>query len=69
MRLTFCQVYVFGNSENQVAKWGNDEVAWVDQNLEGFKGRVSRDGWVAQAKRLAAGEETEFSSRAKKRGG
>jgi len=41
-------------------------VSWVDQNLEGFKGRVSRDNWVPQAAALAAGEETEFSQRAKK---
>jgi NADH-quinone oxidoreductase subunit E len=47
----------------QVASWGAAEVAWVDQNLEGFKGRVSRDDWVAQAKILASGGETEFSSR------
>lgn len=51
---------------DQVASWGAEEVAWVDQNLEGFKGRVSRDEWVAQATKLAAGEETEFSSRVKK---
>ena len=31
------------------------EVAWVDENLEGFKGRVSRDRWVEQARELAAG--------------
>ena len=53
---------------DQVSKWSADEVAWVDQNLEGFKGRVSRDSWVDQAKSLAAGEETEFSQRAKKDG-
>ena len=53
---------------DQVSKWTADEVSWVDQNLEGFKGRVSRDGWVDQAKALAAGEETEFSIRAKKGG-
>ncbi|MEL6125271.1 MAG: NADH-quinone oxidoreductase subunit E, partial [Pseudomonadota bacterium] len=38
---------------------------WVDQNLEGFKGRVSRDDWVAQAKMLAAGELTEFAAKKK----
>lgn len=38
---------------DQVAQWGPEEVAWVDQNLEGFKGRVSRDNWVEQAARLA----------------
>lgn len=53
---------------DQIAKWGEDEVAWVDQNLEGFKGRASRDAWVEQARSLAAGEDTEFSKRAKKDG-
>ena len=48
---------------DQIAAWTADEVAWVDANLEGFKGRVSRDDWVAQAKILAAGGETEFSAR------
>ena len=48
---------------DQVAAWSADEVAWVDANLKGFKGRVSRDGWVEQAKILAAGGETEFSKR------
>ncbi len=40
---------------DQIAEWTADEVAWVDENLEGFKGRVSRDKWVVQAKILAAG--------------
>ncbi|MEM9911023.1 MAG: NADH:ubiquinone oxidoreductase, partial [Pseudomonadota bacterium] len=35
---------------DQIAGWSSDEVAWVDENLEGFKGRVSRDGWIDQAK-------------------
>ncbi len=48
---------------DQVAGWTAEEVAWVDENLEGFKGRVTRDDWVAQAKILAAGGETEFSKR------
>ena len=51
---------------DQIGNWTEDEVAWVDQNLEGFKGRVSRDNWVAQAKTLAAGGDTEFASRVKK---
>jgi predicted flap endonuclease-1-like 5' DNA nuclease len=38
-------------------------VAWVDANLQGFKGRVTRDNWIAQAKILASGGETEFSKR------
>ncbi|PWE33941.1 NADH-quinone oxidoreductase subunit E [Maritimibacter sp. 55A14] len=50
----------------QVAAWGAEEVAWVDENLKGFKGRVSRDGWVEQARTLAEGGETEFSKRVEK---
>ncbi|MEP5761002.1 MAG: NADH-quinone oxidoreductase subunit E [Litoreibacter sp.] len=51
---------------DQVASWRKKEVEWVDENLEGFKGRVSRDEWVKQAKILAKGGTTEFSSRTKK---
>jgi len=50
---------------DQIAAWTDDEVAWVDANLEGFKGRVSRDDWVAQAKVLATGGSTEFADRVK----
>lgn len=49
----------------QIAAWSEAEIAWVDGALEGFNGRVSRDDWVAQAKILAAGGETEFSARNK----
>lgn len=48
---------------DQIANWTGEEVAWVDENLEGFKGRVSRDDWVAQARILAAGGTTEFANR------
>ena len=51
---------------DQIASWTADEVAWVDENLVGFKGRVSRDNWVDQAKTLAAGGETEFSKKVDK---
>ncbi len=51
---------------DQIAGWSAAELAWVDDNLEGFKGRASRDGWVDQAKLLAGGGETEFSKRVKK---
>jgi len=46
---------------DQIAGWRARELAWVDDNLEGFKGRASRDNWVDQAKVLAAGGETAFS--------
>ncbi|HHL20933.1 MAG TPA: NADH-quinone oxidoreductase subunit NuoE [Aliiroseovarius sp.] len=51
---------------DQIAEWTADEVAWVDENLEGFKGRVSRDKWVEQARVLAEGGTTEFSKKVKK---
>ena len=50
---------------DQVAKWGADEISWVDDNLK-FKGRIERDGWVDQAKILAEGGETAFSNKVKK---
>ncbi len=50
---------------DQIAQWSAAEVAWADENLVGFKGRVSRDNWVEQAKLLAEGKETEFSARVK----
>lgn len=53
---------------DQIAAWTADEVAWVDQNLKGFKGRVSRDGWVEQATTLAAGQDTAFSKKVDKGG-
>ncbi len=52
---------------DQVAAWTEAEVAWVDSRLK-FKGRIERDGWIDQAKKLAAGEETEFAKKAKKDG-
>ncbi|MGI9393406.1 MAG: NADH-quinone oxidoreductase subunit E [Boseongicola sp.] len=48
---------------DQVATWSPENVAWVDDNLEGFKGRVARDDWVGQAKILAGGGETAFSKK------
>ena len=53
---------------DQIANWDVQQVAWVDQNLQGFKGRVSRDNWVDQAGNLAAGEQTAFAAKARKDG-
>ncbi len=33
---------------DQIAKWTDAEVAWVDSRLK-FKGRIERDNWIAQA--------------------
>lgn len=51
---------------DQIAGWSDSEVAWVDAHLK-FKGRIGREGWIEQARTLAAGGETEFSK--KRRGG
>lgn len=40
----------------QIAAWGADDIAKMDEQLS-FKGRIEREGWVEQAKKLAAGEE------------
>ena len=48
---------------DHIAGWSAAEVAWVNDNLAGFKGRVSRENWVEQARKLASGQETEFSKR------
>ena len=40
---------------DQLAAWTDAEIAWVDDNLEGFNGRVTRDRWVDQARILAGG--------------
>ncbi|MBY6065140.1 NADH-quinone oxidoreductase subunit NuoE [Leisingera aquaemixtae] len=49
---------------DQIAEWTEAEIAWVDARLQ-FKGRIERDGWIEQAKRLQVGDETEFAKRAK----
>lgn len=49
---------------DQVAALRKKEREWLDDRLK-FKGRIDRDDWVGQAKKLAKGEQTEFSKRAK----
>jgi predicted flap endonuclease-1-like 5' DNA nuclease len=39
----------------QIAQFTPDNVAWIDQRLR-FKGRIEREDWIGQARRLAAGE-------------
>ncbi len=41
---------------DQIAAWGSDEVAYMDDKLS-FKGRIERDGWIEQAKTFAAEQE------------
>ena len=54
---------------DQIAAWGPEELAWVDANLEGFKGRAGRDDWTGQARALADDGETGSSRRAAQDGG
>ena len=49
----------------QIAAWSEDDITRMDDVLS-FKGRIARDNWVEQAKKLASGIETDFSKRAKK---
>ncbi|MEM7493328.1 MAG: hypothetical protein AAF296_08090 [Pseudomonadota bacterium] len=37
----------------QIAKWGQEEAAWIDDYLS-FKGRVGREKWIPQAKGFSA---------------
>lgn len=39
----------------QIAGWGREEIAWVDDYLS-FTGRIGRDGWIGQAAKLAVSE-------------
>lgn len=50
---------------DQIAAWGASEIAWMDGNLKGFKGRVTRDKWVAQARIIATEGVEVFRIRAK----
>lgn len=38
----------------QIASWKKADIKWVDDRLK-FKGRIERDDWVKQAKKLAKG--------------
>jgi predicted flap endonuclease-1-like 5' DNA nuclease len=44
----------------QIAAWSDADVERIDAQLGRFKGRITRDQWIEQAKLLAAGEETAF---------
>jgi NADH-quinone oxidoreductase subunit E len=38
---------------DQIASWKARDIAFIDSRIKGFKGRITRDGWVAQARDLA----------------
>ncbi len=39
----------------QIAEWTETELHWIDERLEGFKGRARRDDWIGQSKKLMTG--------------
>ena len=49
---------------DQIAAWTRANIDWIETFLEGNglegKGRITREGWVEQAGRLALGEKTNF---------
>lgn len=40
---------------DQIAAWKARDIAFVDGRMEGFRGRITRDEWVKQARVLAKG--------------
>jgi predicted flap endonuclease-1-like 5' DNA nuclease len=55
-------------SYEDIANWTAEDIDRVSQQLD-FKGRIQREGWVEQARILAAGGDTEFSRRLDRRDG
>lgn len=47
----------------QIASWSDADVTRIDAQLGRFKGRITRDQWVEQAKLLSAGDETAFTDK------
>jgi len=54
---------------DQIASWKARDIAYVDERLVGFHGRISRDEWVRQAQVLAAGGTTDPARRLRRKGG
>jgi predicted flap endonuclease-1-like 5' DNA nuclease len=50
---------------DQIAGWTDADVATVDAEMKGFKGRIARDKWVAQARIIATEGLEAFRERTK----
>ena len=50
---------------DQIAAWTEADVAMVDAEMKTFKGRITRDKWVAQAKIIVTDGLEAFRERAK----
>jgi predicted flap endonuclease-1-like 5' DNA nuclease len=48
---------------DQIAAWGDSEVAAVDPHLGAFQGRIARDNWIEQAGLLASGDIAAFEAK------
>lgn len=48
---------------DQIAAWSDADIDRIDAQLGRFQGRIQRDGWVDQAKLLAAGDTAGFEER------
>ena len=46
----------------QIASWNDADVAAIDARMGAFKGRITRDRWVDQAKLLAKGDTAAFEA-------
>lgn len=46
----------------QIASWDDADVAAIDAQMGAFKGRITRDRWVDQAKLLAKGDTAAFEA-------
>ena len=47
---------------DQIANLTEEEIVWLDNAMD-FPGRIKREAWVSQAKDLAQGKATEYSTR------
>lgn len=47
----------------EIAGWSEDDIDQIDAQLGNFAGRIRRDGWIEQARYLAAGDIAGFEAR------
>lgn len=48
---------------DQIAAWTEQEIVAVDAHLGTFKGRITRDNWIEQARFLASGDTAGFEAK------
>jgi predicted flap endonuclease-1-like 5' DNA nuclease len=54
---------------DQIAAWNDADIAAIDARMGAFKGRITRDRWVEQARLLAKGDTETFEAEFGKLGG